>query len=271
MGHQCPQCDEYFESRRGLGVHHSQIHGEKLPNRTCDHCGERFHSPYARRYCSEECLDRSGAYAGENNPNYRGGTTTTSCDRCGSEFEYYPSEKPGKYCRSCVESGDWQDPPTVSGTDHPNWKGGTERCECSVCGTSVERRPFERDRYDVVLCSRSCHAKWLSESFAGEGHPNWTGGSDRNYGPGWAAVRRRALERDEYACVNCGTTRSELGRNPDVHHLLPVRLFAESDRHTIADAHYLGNVVTLCPGCHRRAEHDRIPEIRLRESASLTG
>ncbi|WP_280535604.1 hypothetical protein [Halopenitus sp. POP-27] len=169
-----------------------------------------------------------------------------------------------------MEERSWRTRPNVDGEQNPRWKGGKRTITCHECEEEFERHPSELDG-EVHFCSIECRSLWLSESFTGEGHPNWTGGSDWNYGPGWAAVRRRALDRDGYACVICGTTRDELGRNPDVHHLLPVRLFAESDRHTVGDAHYLGNVVTLCPGCHRRAEHDRIPETRLRESAGLTG
>ncbi len=270
MAHRCPTCGRSFEAKRGLGVHHAQVHGEKLPNRTCSHCGSDFHSPHEKKYCSDDCLEAADSYGGTDNGNYRGAKSEAVCELCESTFTYYPSEKPGKFCSDCVEERSWRTRPNVDGEQNPRWKGGKRTITCHECEEEFERHPSELDG-EVHFCSIECRSLWLSESFTGEGHPNWTGGSDWNYGPGWAAVRRRALDRDGYACVICGTTRDELGRNPDVHHLLPVRLFAESDRHTVGDAHYLGNVVTLCPGCHRRAEHDRIPETRLRESAGLTG
>lgn len=109
-------------------------------------------------------------------------------------------------------------------------------------------------RVTVVLCSRDCRSSWLSEAFTGQGHPNWQGGNVGAYGPGWSRVRRLALERDERTCVVCGTSAEELDRNPDVHHILPVRWFDESDEYTILDAHRLSNVVSLCIGCHRKAD-----------------
>lgn len=100
--------------------------------------------------------------------------------------------------------------------------------------------------------------------FSGEGHPNWDGGGVDDYGSGWNRVRSLALERDNYECVICGTSTEALGRNPDVHHIVPVRSFREADRLDVSDAHYLDNVVTLCPGCHRRAEFDKLPKRRLK-------
>ncbi|MEF8851854.1 MAG: HNH endonuclease [Haloarculaceae archaeon] len=85
-------------------------------------------------------------------------------------------------------------------------------------------------------------------------------------GRGWNATPKAALERDEYACVLCGTDPDELGRNPDVHHIVPVRIFAEAGRHDKTEAHDLDNVVTLCPGCHRRAEFGTVATNRLRRA-----
>jgi len=249
----CPTCGEQFDTRRGLGVHHSRVHGDRLPNRECDHCGDQFYADYAKKYCSGDCLRESGAYAGENNPNYRGGKATADCERCGTAFEYYPSEKEGLYCRECVRDGGWRVVPELSGDENPRWNGGKAELECAVCGDS-----FERYRSNVTseiqLCGEDCRADWLSESFAGEGHPNWAGGDVGPYGEGWSAVRRAALERDGYECVVCGTGRDELGRNPDVHHLVPVRRFVDSPDHEAADAHRLTNVVSLCVTCHRKAD-----------------
>jgi 5-methylcytosine-specific restriction endonuclease McrA len=86
--------------------------------------------------------------------------------------------------------------------------------------------PFERYRSDVTgeisLCSTERRSAWLSETFTGSGRPNWKGGLTNSYGRGWNEVRERALERDDRTCVLCGTDADELGRNPDVHHLVPV-------------------------------------------------
>ncbi|WP_123536860.1 HNH endonuclease [Halosimplex salinum] len=117
---------------------------------------------------------------------------------------------------------------------------------------------------DVAVCSEVCRREWLSESFTGDGHPNWKGSGNESYGPGWSDVRRRALERDDYQCIRCGATTDDIGRNPDVHHIVPVRRFIESDDHTKTDAHFLENVISLCISCHRKADHGKISKQRLR-------
>nr|WP_311136853.1 HNH endonuclease [Natronosalvus rutilus] len=61
------------------------------------------------------------------------------------------------------------------------------------------------------------------------------------------------LERDEYRCQSCGRGRQEIGRNPDVHHVIPVRTFDDPE-----DAHTLDNVVSLFRRCHRLAEEGSI-------------
>lgn len=56
----------------------------------------------------------------------------------------------------------------------------------------------------------------------------------------WKALRLQALDRDEWACVECGT-RYRL----EVDHILPVR-----DRPDLS--YSLGNLQTLCGRCHAR-------------------
>lgn len=266
--HNCPTCSRSFDTRRGLGVHHSTVHEERLPNRTCDRCGDEFFCNYDRRYCSDECHDEAVSFEGESNPNFSGGKELSECAICDQEFEYYPSEKEGIYCPECVEDAAWRDPPVVTGSDSPRWSGGKQTLTCDICGTPVQRHPHQLTG-EATLCSRACHSKWLSEAFTGDGHPNWLGGGNGPYGKGWNEVRRLALERDTYSCALCGTDAEMLGRNPDVHHIVPVRLFVESPILTVEDAHTLDNVVSLCPSCHRRAEFGHYSKAELRWRAGV--
>lgn len=74
----------------------------------------------------------------------------------------------------------------------------------------------------------------------------WT--NDPNaYGPNWPEQRQKARARDNYRCQVCG--RPESGNSHDVHHKIPFRQF-DSYR----EANQLGNLITLCRPCHRRAE-----------------
>jgi hypothetical protein len=203
------------------------------------------------------------SYTGEDNPNYRGGQTTTECELCGAEFEYYESEKPGKFCPDCVENESWRPVQDISGENNPRWNGGKVTVSCDECGARFDRYP-NRIASEVTFCSPDCQYNWLSDAFTDEGHPNWEGGTVGPYGKGWNAVREAALERDGYECVLCGTTADEIGRNPDVHHIVPVRAFVETPVLTERDAHTLDNVVSLCPSCHRKPEFGRVSREALR-------
>jgi DEAD/DEAH box helicase domain-containing protein len=74
----------------------------------------------------------------------------------------------------------------------------------------------------------------------------WTN-APNDYGPNWPAQREQARARDGYRCQQCGLP--EQGRTHDVHHVVPFRAFTSYQQ-----ANQLGNLVTLCPRCHRRAE-----------------
>ncbi len=81
----------------------------------------------------------------------------------------------------------------------------------------------------------------------------------RDYGPNWAEQRARARARDGYRCRRCGISEAELGRELDVHHVVPFREFGYDPRdparaNRYLEANCLDNLVTLCPACHRQAE-----------------
>jgi len=268
MTERCPTCGETFDSTRGLGVHHSAAHDELLPNRTCAACGDAFHSEHEHKYCSESCRATAVSFEGENNPNWDGGKTSATCEACVTEFRYYPSEKPGLYCPDCVENEQWRHDRDIAGENNPRWSGGTVALDCDNCGDTFDRYPSNIESAHV-FCSRNCQYEWLSDEFTGEGHPNWMGGGMPNYRGDWREVRRQALERDGRTCVHCGADHEELGRNPDVHHLIPVRAYAEASDRERAEAHFLENVVCLCPSCHRKAEFGTLDREYLRELAGI--
>lgn len=257
MAFECPTCSSRFGTRRGLGVHHSSIHDERLPNRECANCGEEFYCEYEKKYCSRACRRECVSFEGSTNPNYRAKAEQGECRICGTVFEYYSSNKKGLYCPNCIENKSWQAVPDVRGPNNPRWIGGKTEASCTVCSATIERYPSEFTS-DVAVCSEECRRAWLSAAFTGSAHPNWQGGGNESYGAGWRRVRKEALERDDYACLYCSETKGELGRNPDVHHVVPVRAFVESEACTEADAHYLENIVSLCIECHRKAEFGKI-------------
>jgi DEAD/DEAH box helicase domain-containing protein len=117
------------------------------------------------------------------------------------------------------------------------------------------------DLPEQVLETQAC---WLSlsegliEALKAEGL--WL--SDPNdYGPSWPAQRDAVRARDGYRCQGCGRPESG-GRQHDVHHKIPFRAFVADPILRLGLAADLawqaanrpGNLVTLCPACHHRAE-----------------
>lgn len=106
---------------------------------------------------------------------------------------------------------------------------------CSHCDATLTVYQSEADGQKDHVCDRACHRAWLSttrrdaEKWSGDANPNWRGGVEQPheyvYGDGWASGRRRAPARDDHTCQRCGSSRGELGQNPDVHHIRPARTF----------------------------------------------
>ncbi len=80
----------------------------------------------------------------------------------------------------------------------------------------------------------------------------WTN-APNDYGPDWPRIREQVRARDGYACQVCG--RPETGRQHDVHHKVPFRMFRDESGRILRDkANQLDNLITLCPECHKQAE-----------------
>lgn len=95
----------------------------------------------------------------------------------------------------------------------------------------------------------------MSESTAGEQNPNWRGGYSKRYGAGWKQARARVRESND-ECQHCGHDGTEY--RLEVHHIVPVRVFRETEGVEVSDAHAPENLVLLCKRCHGRAEHGHI-------------
>ncbi|WP_380677465.1 HNH endonuclease [Salinigranum sp. GCM10025319] len=235
----CPTCDKTLRTRSGVRQHHSKVHDDPLPNRTCRGCDENFYDPKSRREYCDECNPN----AGSNNGNWKGGKQAATCRICDDRFDYYPSDKDGTYCPDCVEEADGLLP------ENPARPAERVSTRCEHCERELEVRQERIDGNSYgVFCSSSCYARWLSIHIVAENHHQWKGGT-LNYGSGWWETRRNALKRDGYQCRRCGIAAEELGQNPDVHHVTPVREFENPE-----EAHSLANVVSLCRSCHRIVE-----------------
>lgn len=214
MGHPCPSRDRTLSTEQGVRQHHTKVHGEPLPNRECKGCDRAFYDEKAQRVYCDDCDPNAGAHNG----NWRDAKESTTCDSCGDQFEFYPSDKEGIFCTTCVEEDG-----TFEGTGY--WQRG-ERVEtaCKYCGENREVLLSAVERGEERFCNQDRLGSWLSENRRGPDHHQWTE-NDATYTGEWWSVREAALERDSRQCQRCGTVAEAPNRSLDVHHIVPVRTF----------------------------------------------
>jgi len=118
------------------------------------------------------------------------------------------------------------------------------------------RETLGEEPLDLPATTLQTTGYWLSiadstvERLSAEGL--WTN-APNDYGPDWPRLRDLVRARDDYRCQVCG--RPEEGRQHDVHHKIPFRMFRdEQGRIVRKKANDPANLITLCPACHRQAE-----------------
>jgi len=163
-----------------------------------------------------------------------------TCDYCGTEIEYYPSNQEGIACSDC------------RGNAVSDGKNMGETEECELCGNTVPIEPWEREWKDMFFCDMNCKSDWQEQRSA-ECHPSWEGGYEYHYGNNWEQKRQEALQRDGFQCRLCGTSEKEIGRKPDVHHIISVREYRQKYGNE-KFANRLSNLITLCPSHHQQIE-----------------
>lgn len=89
----------------------------------------------------------------------------------------------------------------------------------------------------------------------GPAHYLWKGGRFPSFGEHWWVQRRKALERDGYACRNCGVKLQELS----TPNLLGVHHIKARSR---GGTNELENLITLDTKCHRKADRSLIDVAR---------
>ncbi len=253
---------------------------------TCPTCSKTFwyYKSWPRIYCSKSCSAKVNVRnLGEH---LNGSHTTLTCDQCGKAFTrnaFEVAKTQNHFCsRECYAASlrDTSKPVTkATPSKNPRVEVVCQRCgktftaphawvkrgeskfcsrecrqnrqtkQCAYCGKSYQVIMCESEA--SRFCSKKCQFRWMGENQRGTNNPAWRGGAIDYYGDSWDEQRKRALERDNYTCQRCGKTRYELGKNPDVHHIIPFRDFGVA-RHL--EANHLNNLISLCPPCHRQSE-----------------
>lgn len=230
---------------------------------SCNWCGDTEEVLASQRdnqnnwYCSRECFAewRAENIVGEDHHQYN--RVSVTCDHCGDSFNRRPSIVEDRELHFCDTDcfGSWCSEQRT-GEAHPRWTGGGVEIECEVCGDTrtVKQAKTANSRF----CSPECMGKAKEEEQTGSDNPNWIEGTTTYYGPNWETQRKKRLEKDDYACIVCGTSRqehqTEFGQDLIVHHVTPRRKFVTDGELDAEQANRVSNLRTLCVMHHSRWE-----------------
>lgn len=227
---------------------HRRENAESQPTLTCNRCEKTFKPTKnsAGEFCSQECSQKTKSeYHEQKRP-------TVECEQCESEFEVKPHrEKKARFCSQECKGRYYGSP--IPSKKHPT-------LVCEWCGSNFKVTPARAE--SSRFCSKGCQNAWQSETKhgvdnlpdppRGEDHPWWNGGECDHYGENWLEQRKKTRERDDHSCRYCGKHRSELGQEPDVHHIIPRKKFDVQNEYEEMNA--LDNLICLCKSCHPKWE-----------------
>jgi hypothetical protein len=154
--------------------------------------------------------------------------------------------RPAKFCsEACYHA-------SRTGIRNPNFRGGAPKGRIPWNkGKSCPQLAGERNGMfgrthtpeTRMMLSRlsSLQLGELTRRVAGARVPLPRSGPEYNrlFQPGWAAIRKAALERDSRTCAICGASGGRL----NVHHIEPFGLVLK---------HEIDNLITLCTSCHHQ-------------------
>lgn len=254
----CPECGTTFLyypswprkycSRRCSGLNNARNLGEHLQGATvnlqCEQCGKVFSrssfevTKVKHHFCSRRCFGdhQKDVRTGVPRPEMRGerpdlqNRVEKVCKRCGKHFWVKASHATRRVmCSRACQSNRVQK-------------------DCEWCGMHMDIKACHAD---MRFCSKPCHVAY-QKTLKGAQTNNWRGGYDGRYGPNWKQQRRNARQRDHYTCQRCGVDEIRLGKQLDVHHITPFRLFGIA---RYKEANSLSNLISVCPTCHKQIEN----------------
>lgn len=225
----------------------------------CQECGKQFFAKPSQikegngKFCSRACFGKyhSKITLGENNPNWKGGEVTRTCDICGKNFEVRPAIARyglGKYCsKECLGTANSR---FRSGENSTHWKGKIIRI-CSECGKKFEKFPSTIEYGSGIYCSIECKGKAQKRILTGDKNPHWLGGkSFEPYCPKFTLeFKERVRAWFNYTCIECGTPQLCQKTKLHVHHV-------NFNKNSCCDD-TIPLFVPLCTSCHSRTGRNR--------------
>lgn len=126
----------------------------------------------------------------------------------------------------------------------------------------IDLKSFGRFSQGIYISRFGSWSDALKEAGFDPSKPVDSDGTDDFYGEGWNGEKRAQVrERDGYQCQGCGTHQDKLGRQLDVHHIFPAKVFENDIKRNAMD-----NLVSLCRSCHRRYEGTNLRPTLVREA-----
>ncbi len=241
-----------FCSRKCKGEYHSKNpeafqHLRKSLLVKCTNCDESLirkpSAVFKTNFCNRKCKQQHQQRVASQINQHLKQQVSKKCLTCGKDFTVIKSRaSTAKFCsRKCLGK--------------ENGRRGEQAYKkrilisCTNCGLEFEKKPSVIKKWN--FCNQECMALYYSESqaFSGENSPTWQGGDIDYYGPNWWEQRRKARERDNYTCHDCGVTEAYYGQELSVHHIVPFREFHGDWE----EANKLSNLISLCEyPCHRK-------------------
>lgn len=238
----------------------------------CDNTRDIPKSDYEKNknyFCGDECYNK---YRAERN------SVDTKCDQCKDDltlsrtrYEDHNNNFCGKECRLkfqrnsikifCHYCGDSKKKPRshVIGNNRNFCSNDCRKkyqkedkqvnVECAECGETFTKIKSRYTPYELHFCSDNCQYEHYTKNDK----------LDYNrYGRVWISTREDVRDRDDHKCQICGKDSEDIGRRPSAHHITPLSWFYNNEDYSIEDAHYMKNLILLCPTHHNLVENDKL-------------